>query len=165
MTHFSNLEKCKRFIAILGGAYLVRLFWLITKNKKSRVRAIILDDKEDSVLLVKNLSYNYFHLPGGAIEKDESPEMAIRREVREELGIEITIVKKFSKGFYEGSQKSIEIFLCTTKQSVIVPQWELSAAGWFKFDNLPKLKITTADALHAFLEDRQPKLQTWPIDD
>lgn len=51
------------------------------------VRAII--HQNGKVLLVYSPKYNYYKFPGGGIEKGETPEEALAREVREETGYRI----------------------------------------------------------------------------
>lgn len=48
----------------------------------------ILRDESGSVLLVKPTYKPTWEVPGGAIEADESPQAACRREVAEELGLD-----------------------------------------------------------------------------
>lgn len=50
---------------------------------------------ENKILLVNTRSTNKLFFPGGAIEKGETPEQALKREVLEEAGIEIQITKLF----------------------------------------------------------------------
>ena len=54
-------------------------------------KAVITSDK--GLLLVKEDS-EYWDLPGGGIEHLEEPEDALRREVREEVGVEISTINK-----------------------------------------------------------------------
>ena len=57
--------------------------------RQSRSRVIILNEQHE-VLLVKNaLHPQKWTLPGGGVNKDESPESAARREIFEELKIEL----------------------------------------------------------------------------
>lgn len=50
--------------------------------------AVLLTDPADRVLLVEPVYKDYWELPGGAVEADESPYAAASRELREELGEE-----------------------------------------------------------------------------
>tara|TARA_Y100000310_G_scaffold258293_1_gene266658 strand:+ start:227 stop:451 length:225 start_codon:yes stop_codon:yes gene_type:complete len=58
------------------------------------VKAIIL--KEGKFLLLKQETNNKTHweLPGGKMQYGEKPEEALKREVKEETGMEITIEKE-----------------------------------------------------------------------
>lgn len=58
---------------------------------RSTARAIVLDE-ENHVGLLYVSSKNYYKLPGGGVEEDESLEEALKRECLEELGTEIFVV-------------------------------------------------------------------------
>jgi 8-oxo-dGTP diphosphatase len=49
-------------------------------------------DDQDCVLLVQHRKSGLWLYPGGHVEANEDPEQAARREVREEVGIEIDII-------------------------------------------------------------------------
>jgi 8-oxo-dGTP pyrophosphatase MutT (NUDIX family) len=55
-------------------------------------RAIVFDDNK-LVALLHATKYDYYKLPGGGIEKGESPEVAVKRECLEEIGCEIEILE------------------------------------------------------------------------
>ncbi|MFP7736706.1 NUDIX domain-containing protein [Priestia aryabhattai] len=54
--------------------------------------AVIYDNRDSRIALIKNDKGNYF-LPGGGLENDESLEDCIKRECREEAGLEVNIQK------------------------------------------------------------------------
>ncbi|MBR4800549.1 MAG: NUDIX domain-containing protein [Clostridia bacterium] len=56
-----------------------------------RVGAVIISDGK--LLALKNDLSPYFFLPGGRVKLDESAEVAIKRELKEELGIDANIVR------------------------------------------------------------------------
>ena len=55
-------------------------------------RAVIFDGDRIALLFVASGSYH--KLPGGGLEKDESPEQALNREAKEEIGCEIEIISE-----------------------------------------------------------------------
>ena len=57
---------------------------------------------EDKILLLRTKSTGKYWLPGGALELGEKLEEALKREIREEAGIEVTDVKflNFSELFF-----------------------------------------------------------------
>lgn len=51
---------------------------------------VLFVDAAGKVLLVETLHKKYWDLPGGVVEPGESPHLAAAREIREELGFDIT---------------------------------------------------------------------------
>ncbi|MCF0238822.1 MAG: NUDIX domain-containing protein [Sphaerochaetaceae bacterium] len=68
-------------------------------------RAIIIKDKE-TIALIYSKKYDYYKFPGGGIEKDETHEETLIREVAEEAGlvIEKSSIKDF--GYVHRANKS-----------------------------------------------------------
>ena len=63
-----------------------QLYWFVVRPKTQGVRAIVVDNK-GMILLVKH-SYNHgWYLPGGGVNRGETCEDALRRELMEEVGI------------------------------------------------------------------------------
>jgi len=58
-----------------------------TLPRKRMGAGVLFQDGADRVLLVEPVYKDYWELPGGAVEADESPYEAARREVKEELGM------------------------------------------------------------------------------
>ena len=76
-----------------------------------RVRAIIMDNNK--ILAIKRIKEDevYYVFPGGGVEEGEELEEALKRECREELGVEIKIIKNFaSERFNRGNIKQMEYF-------------------------------------------------------
>lgn len=50
-----------------------------------------------------------WEFPGGKIEPDETPESALSREIREELSVEINILRRLSSVKHDYTSKAIEL--------------------------------------------------------
>ena len=122
------------------GYRLTKLYWFFSRPTTQGVRSIILSDKE--VLLVTH-SYgsDLWTTVGGGVKKGETLESALRREVKEEVGLELDTVKKVGEIFNEAEYKkdTIHVYVSTvTNKQIRIDGSELVAAEWFLVDALPK---------------------------
>lgn len=121
----------------------------------------VLRDAEDKVLLQHRsesakLLPGYWAFFGGGIEEGETPEQALVREAREELGIELKDFKFFKR--YEAQEEPglFEKFVYTAPleyslDSLRKQQEEGKDLGLFSFGELKSLKISDNDRI--VLED------------
>jgi len=66
---------------------------LVQKYPEATVGALIVNDR-DEILLVKSYKWgNKYTVPGGHIELGERSETAVKREVREEVGLEVEPIR------------------------------------------------------------------------
>lgn len=61
----------------------------MTSQDSIRIAAALMSRSDGRVLLVRKRATEAFMQPGGKIEAGEHPEVALRRELSEELGIEV----------------------------------------------------------------------------
>ncbi len=77
--------------------------------KKRMASGVLFFDETGKVLLVK-LSYkNYWSIPGGVIEADESPRLAAEREVREEINLSVGLNRLLCVDYIEDREKGENI--------------------------------------------------------
>lgn len=134
---------------------------------KTRVRAIIVDDK--SILLTHRLKEGkeYYVFPGGGVEQGEDEEVALKREVEEELGVTVKIGERFAliPLNIEGKEPQEEIFyLCTITGGKLGtgngPEFkpDTSYKGtytieWIILENLEKLTVLPEQVKQKILEE------------
>ena len=101
------------------------------------VAAIIVNERNEILLLDHVLrSGSSWGLPGGFIARDEQPFDAVRRELHEETGIEITCAELFRVQTFG---RHIEIlFRAKSVGTATVKSREINAVGWFKAVEMPK---------------------------
>ena len=100
--------------------------------------AVIFNDK-GQVLLLKHRfrSGSGWGLPGGFLEKGEQPLEALKRELREEIGMEVESAKIFlARSFKKPRQVEI-LFLCRANGDVKPQAMEVERAEWFLVESLP----------------------------
>jgi len=66
-------------------------------DNKFAVRAVIIDDMNNTAILNVKGANSYFKIPGGGIEKGETIDQALEREVAEEAGCKIRVLKKLGE--------------------------------------------------------------------
>lgn len=91
------------------------------------------------------LDYKY-EFPGGKVEPGETEEQAIIREIKEELDLEISVVKKFLSVQYSYPDISITLhsFLCKCKNPSIKLTEHLNYK-WLSKSELKQLEWAAAD--------------------
>lgn len=100
--------------------------------------AVITDD-EGRVLLLKHRFRPSpgWGIPGGFIEEGEQPEAALRRELREEVELEVKDVKLLTtRAFKEPKQVEI-IFTARAIDDIERLSFEIQKAAWFSTEDLP----------------------------
>ena len=117
----------------------LRVYWRITKPVTFGVRAVVLGP-DGRLLLVKHTYDKYWYLPGGAMKRGEEATAALKREVKEEIGIaELRIERNL--GTYvstrEGKRDTIEVFVAHAAAMGKRQRLEIAAAEWFAPDALP----------------------------
>lgn len=100
--------------------------------------AVIKDDR-GRVLLLKHRFRpgTGWGMPGGFIEAGEQPEEALRRELREEISLEVKSLKLFTTRAFK---RPMQVEIVFTAQAIGVPEqlsFEIQKAAWFSVDELP----------------------------
>ncbi|HET9588748.1 MAG TPA: NUDIX hydrolase [Anaerolineales bacterium] len=103
--------------------------------------AAMIFDKNGCILLCEH-TYRKFHpwgLPGGGLDREEDPEDGIRREVREETGLEVEVQQLLLAERAPNIRHISLIYLCKIIGGVFQPNQEISQTQFFHLDKLPSL--------------------------
>jgi len=100
--------------------------------------ALIFND-EGQVLLLKHRfrAGSGWGIPGGFLELGEQPDEALRRELREEIGLELQHVEIFTSRSFKRPRQVEILFRCRASGEVKSKTIEVEQAAWFSTHSLP----------------------------
>lgn len=101
--------------------------------------AVVLNN-EGRVLLLKHVFRpgSGWGIPGGFLEKGEQPDEAVRRELREETGLELESVEIAFIRALEKSNRVEIIYRCRAHGQLSLQGYEIKSGDWFQPDQLPQ---------------------------
>ncbi len=105
----------KFFVAVKGLIFWERRFLIVKRSEMARGEA------------------NLWELPGGRLEFMETPEAALIREIKEEAGIDVSIIKLLSSWIFSREQNSQIVgltFLCDSQCGNIQLSREHKEYAW-----------------------------------
>lgn len=131
-----NLQEENLFTSILNGSIAIIIIGILVatigyylnnriQNKKAEIGKTVdavIEDNAGNVILIKRKYppfQDYYALPGGFIEKGESPIKALVREVKEETNLDVKILNKIGLYTEEGRDPRGNIHTIAYKCSII----------------------------------------------
>lgn len=106
-------------------------------------QGIIYDSNKRKILLAKRIRDEYWVIPGGAIEKGETPEEATIRETKEETGLNVKIIEKLGDYYrpecstFGKKGDHTQVFLCRKISGKFLKNEETSEIKFFNIYKLP----------------------------
>jgi ADP-ribose pyrophosphatase YjhB (NUDIX family) len=119
------------------------------------VGAMCVIERADGALLLVRLSYrNSWGLPGGLLKRGETPEDAVRREVREEATLDVDLLGDPAVVVDAPAQRVDIVFRARPAPgidpaSARAASPEIVELGWFPPEDLPDLQFEASGALMA----------------
>lgn len=113
--------------------------------------AILLDDG-GRVLLVNPTYKPGWEIPGGVVEHNESPAEACRREVAEELGIDVDIGKLMCVDYNAATADYVESLMFLFQVAALTS--ERAASIRVHVSELSEFRFCTLDEAHVLLPER-----------
>ena len=127
-------------LAYRAGYWAVRAWWLVSRPTKRGVKCVL--TRGDEVLLVRHTygDSGRWTLPGGGVKRREEPLAAARREIREELGVDVDDWRLLGELFERIAGKNDRLWCFASEiggRSVQIDAAEIAEARWFAPDKLP----------------------------
>jgi 8-oxo-dGTP diphosphatase len=100
----------------------------------------VVTDTRGRVLLLKHRFRpgTGWGMPGGFIEEGEQPEEALRRELREEVGLEVEQLRLVTTRAFKQPKQVEIVFLCQAAGDTDQLNFEIQKAAWFFPGELPE---------------------------
>ncbi len=117
-----------------------RMTMWATNARFTVTAAAIVVDEQRRVLLLKHRFRpgTGWGLPGGFIEAGEQPDEAVRRELREEVGLELAGVEVVTTRAFKKPRQIEIVFRCRPEGDASPQSIEIRKASWFSIDSLPE---------------------------
>ena len=127
-------------LAFRVGYWGLRIWWFIARPQKRGVKCLLV--RGHDVLLVRHTygRASEWDLPGGGVRRREQPHAAARREIREELGVDLPQWRFLGDLFARNDFKRDHLwcFSCELDGRGLEPdRGEIAEAQWFPRDRLP----------------------------
>lgn len=121
------------------------------ENKYTIINAVVIFNKTNNVLLAKRSSNEdvlpgYWGIPGGKAEGKESVnnflEMELKREIKEEVGVNIKNIEFLENHLYGPKNKVQICFTANIDSGTPKTSEEVDEVEWFNIKEIKKLKLT-----------------------
>lgn len=108
---------------------------------------VITDDYDRILLLHRNTDqFQHWELPGGKVEEDETAEAAAVRELREELGVQVRLVKALGSETFSDDNGDFRYFwfqaVITTGEPAVQEMDKFDDADYFDLEDLLSLSLS-----------------------
>ncbi|MGB3806501.1 MAG: NUDIX domain-containing protein [Erythrobacter sp.] len=134
--------------ALLPLAHRIRHRWRGWRGSPLEGVSVIITDDQDRLLLLRH-SYGpkVWALPGGGLDRGEDPVEAARREMREELQIELDQVQSLGtlEESLSGARHTAHLFSARASSPPVPDMREIVEARFFALEAMPSPRGTVTD--------------------
>jgi 8-oxo-dGTP pyrophosphatase MutT (NUDIX family) len=125
---------------MIAADKLRRAYWFAARPISGGVLGIVVDD-EGRILLVEQTYRSGWYLPGGSVRKKEPLDEALRRELREEVGVEPTEAPRLHGlywNFAESKSDFVMVFVVERWNRKPARSIEIAGSRFFAPGDLPE---------------------------
>lgn len=147
----------------------------MNKTIREAVRCFLVKDSKVVVIKYKsgNIKEGYYDIPGGKIEKGETPEEAAIREMKEETGIKVKKLKSKGKMIIEYPKRIFNLTIFFSAECEGEPQeFEENTSEWIDIEELLKkekrlsnIMILDKDYIKGLIDDKYNFIMNIKVDD
>jgi ADP-ribose pyrophosphatase YjhB (NUDIX family) len=118
-------------------------YFLVRRPMTLGVRAMVINEAQNSIFLVRHTYVPGWHMPGGGVERGQTLRQALAMELAEEGNIALTGEPQLF-GVYFNARSSVRdhvaLFVCRSWQqsSQRLPDREIAEVGFFPINALPE---------------------------
>lgn len=143
MSHAMLAKMLKNLIGSIWNSVprvLRRMTMRLTHARFTVTAAAIVVDEQRRVLILRHRFRpgTGWGLPGGFIEAGEQPDEGVRRELREEVGLELAGVEVVATRAFKKPKQIEIVFRCRPKGNALPQSIEIRRASWFSLESLPE---------------------------
>lgn len=120
---------------------LLEAYWFIFRPKTRGVKCVIQNNQK--ILMIRNTyGHKLWTFPGGGIDQGETAEQAVKREVMEEVRLEVKSLIKIGEFTTTAEYKrdTVTVFAGKSEDDRFkIDEKEILEAQWFSPNNLPAI--------------------------
>ncbi len=125
------------------------------------VSMVVMDPAKEKVLLIRQYGRPFYVLVAGYVNKGEDAEDAVAREIREEIGAEVSEIHFNHSHYFPPSNTLMLNFTAVLKDEALHTNEEVDGYKWFSIEDARK-NIKPGSLASAFLNGYFDKTYTWP---